>query len=380
MTAAGTVGPRALPERMEAAVYHGRHDIRFEDVEVPRPGPGEVLLEVGTVGVCGTDVNEWATGPQQHPFATPHPVTGHQGAIIPGHEFSGTVVGLGSGVDPDWLGRRVASCGSIACGSCGPCLRQQSNQCRRYAGVGLHRDGALAGYVVTPTGNCLDLAGTGLGLDEAALCQPMSIAVHNVARSGGVEGQLVVVLGVGGIGTFLVYALVESGAHVIAADLDEDRLRLAREMGAHETVRVTGTQGDAATLADTVAERDLRVVFEVTGSRGGISTALELAPKGSRIVVVGVQKQPVEIDLARVTLEERVLIGTNALVREVDFPRAVELVARRAGRWEAVAPRVVPLRTYVEEALVPMSEGRPKAVKTLVDPAASTVRGLRAGG
>jgi (R,R)-butanediol dehydrogenase/meso-butanediol dehydrogenase/diacetyl reductase len=366
-----------LPSTMRAAVYHGNRDIRFEDVPVPRPGPGELLLEVGTAGVCGSDVGEWAHGPQQHWFDAPHPATGHQGAIIPGHEFSGTVVEVGEGVDPAWLGTPVASCGSVACGRCDACLRGQSNQCRLYAGVGLHRHGALAEYVVTPPENCLSVAGTGLTLDEAALCQPMSIAVHNVSRAGGVEGQVVVVLGVGGIGTFLVYALAETGARVVAADVDPTRLELAAELGAERTVLVAGTSHDPASIREALDDDELRVVFEVSGSPGGVATALELAPRGCRIVLVGIQKAPVEIDLGTVTMEEKILIGTNALVREVDFPRAVELVARRAGQWGLIAPRVVPLESYVDEALRPMSEGRPKAIKTLVDPRGTEVRPLR---
>ena len=368
-----------LPASMRAAVYHGRHDIRFEDVLVPTPGRGELLLEVGTAGVCGSDVGEWAHGPQQHWFDAPHPATGHQGAIIPGHEFSGTVVAIGEGVDPSWLGTPVASCGSVACGRCSACRRGQSNQCRWYAGVGLHRHGALAEYVVTPPENCLSIAGTGLTLDEAALCQPMSIAVHNVSRAGDVDGQVVVVLGVGGIGTFLVYALAESGAHVVAADVDPSRLELAEELGASQTVRVSGAAEDPVLLREVLGDQDLRVVFEVSGSRGGVSTALELAPRGCRVVLVGIQKAAVEVDLGTVTMEEKILIGTNALVRETDFPRAVELVARRAGRWELIAPRVVPLERYVDEALRPMSEGRPRAIKTLVDPRATDVRPLRSG-
>ncbi|HEV7741266.1 MAG TPA: alcohol dehydrogenase catalytic domain-containing protein [Pseudolysinimonas sp.] len=364
----------AAPARMTAAVYHGQYDIRIEERPTPHAAPGELLLEVGTVGVCGTDVSEWALGPRQHPFAAPHPVTGHQGAIIPGHEFSGTVIAVGTGVDPSWLGQRVASCGSVACGHCDPCLRGQSNQCRRYNGVGLHRDGALAGYVSTPPENCRSIEGLGISLDEAALCQPMSIAVHNVARAGDVAGQTVVLQGVGGIGTFLAYALVEAGADVIATDMDAGRLAIARELGVRRTVQVAGDEGDLELIRAELGEQELRVVFEVSGSRAGALAALALAPRGGRIVFVGIQKTPIEIDLSNVTFEEKILIGTNALVRELDFPRAVELIAKRRGRWDIIAPRVVPLDAYVEEALRPMSEGRPKAIKTLVDPRATAIR------
>jgi (R,R)-butanediol dehydrogenase/meso-butanediol dehydrogenase/diacetyl reductase len=364
----------AIPATMRAAVYRGQHDIRFEERPVPTPAAGELLLEVGTVGICGTDVTEWALGPRQHPFAAPHPVTGHQGEIIPGHEFSGTVVAVGDGVDPSWIGQRVASCGSMACGRCDACRRGQSNQCRQYNGVGLHRDGALAGYVTTAPENCISIEGLGISLDEAALCQPMSIAVHNVSRAGDVAGQTVLLQGVGGIGTFLAYVLVESGADVIATDMDPGRLATARELGVRRTVQVAGDDGDLDLIRAELGDQELRVIFEVSGSRPGALAALALAPRGCRIVFVGIQKTPVEIDLANLTFEEKILIGTNALVREVDFPRAVELIARRAGDWQLIAPRVVPLEEYIEEGLRPMSEGRPRAIKTLVDPRGSAVR------
>jgi (R,R)-butanediol dehydrogenase/meso-butanediol dehydrogenase/diacetyl reductase len=90
--------------------------------------------------------------------------------------------------------------------------------------------------------------------------------------------------------------------------------------------------------------------------------------------LVGIQHEPVSVDLGMITLKEQTLLGTNALVRETDFPTAVELVARRRGRWAIVAPKVLPLDRLVEGALQPMSEGRAPAIKTLIDPQATTER------
>lgn len=364
---------------MRAVVYYGKQDVRLERVPVPRPSAGELLLAVGTVGICGTDVAEWALGPKFHPIDAPHPATGHHGPIIPGHEFSGTVVAVGAGVEESWLGAQVASCGSVACGHCAACRRGESNNCAQYAGVGLHRNGALAEYVATPVLNCRRVDDLGLTLDEAALCQPMAIAVHTVARAGDVAGQTVLVQGVGGIGTFLIYALAQSGADVIAVDIDPERLALADVLGARATVLVAGTADDPAAISAAIGGGELRVIFEVSGSRTGVSAALELAPKGSRLVLVGIQKAPVEVDLARVTTKEIVLIGTNALVREVDFPRAVELVARGRGTWHVLAPRVVPMTALVAEALLPMSQGNPHAIKTLIDPRGDGARLIETG-
>ncbi len=362
---------------MKAAVYHGRHDVRIEERPQPVAGPGELLLSVGTVGVCGSDSGEWAYGPHQYPFDKPHPATGHLGAIIPGHEFSGTVVAVGDDVDAQWIGRQVASCGSVACGACAACRRGESNMCAVYAGVGLHRDGALAEYVATPVESCVSIDGLGISLDEAALCQPMAIAVHCVRRAGDVAGQTVLVQGVGGIGAFLTYVLAQAGADVVASDVDEERLQIAAELGAARAVLVGGSPADTETLVGALGGRELRVIFEVSGTAGGMRTALEIAPKGARIVVVGMQKGPIDIDLRPVTLFERTLIGTNAQIREVDFPKAVELIARRPGGWRRIAPRVIPLEDLVESALRPMSEGRAPAIKILIDPRANVERELK---
>ncbi|MBO9521391.1 MAG: alcohol dehydrogenase catalytic domain-containing protein [Nocardioidaceae bacterium] len=353
---------------MTAAVYHGPRDVRIETVEVPAPGPGELLVRVGTVGVCGTDAAEWSSGPHLHPLHTTHPATGHVGPTIPGHEFSGTVEAVGAGVASGWLGTLVASTGSVSCGTCPACGRGESNQCDSYAGVGLHRHGALAEFVVTPAYSCVDAGSHGLGADEAALCQPMAIAVHAARRAGQLpRGSAVVVQGVGGVGVFLVFALVRAGLEVIATDVDEARLELARAMGA-TLVRNVGAGGEGPLPPALLREADVRAFFEVSGSEAGLATALESAPRGCRIVLLGIQKHRSSVDLARLTLHEQTLVGTNALAYEADLPRAAGLIAEGQGLWARVAPTVVPLSRLVEDALAPLAAGHAAAVKTLVAP------------
>ena len=361
------------PNTMRAAVFHGRGDIRIEDRPVPVPRDGELLLRVGAVGVCGTDASEWAHGPHLFPVEVRHPASGHLGPLIPGHEFSGTVVGLGAGVAEHWADATVASCGSICCGVCAWCLGGRSNLCRRYRAVGLHQDGALAEYVVTPTENCMAVDRYGLSLDEAALAQPMAIAVHNARRAGDVAGRRVLVQGVGGIGAFLVAVLAAAGARVLATDVAADRLAIARAMGADRVLQVGGSD-DTAAVAAAADGDELEVVFEVSGTGAGLATALALAPVGGRIVAVGIQKAPREIDMAALTLREQTLLGTNALVRETDFPHAVELVAARRGEWQLIAPTAHPLADLVDHALAPLAAGHPGAIKTLIDPRAAAAR------
>ncbi|MFS8522743.1 MAG: alcohol dehydrogenase catalytic domain-containing protein, partial [Micromonosporaceae bacterium] len=217
---------------MRAAVLHGRHDLRIEEVPVPRPGPGEVVLRVRAVGLCGTDAAEYAHGPAMFPIQTRHPVTGHVGPMVIGHEFAGEVVEVGEGVDPAWTGRLLASCGSLFCGDCRQCRRGRTNLCDRYAAVGLHRHGAAAQLVAVPLASCEPADERGLPPDAAALGQPMSIAVHAARRGRLAGGERVVLFGAGGIGAFLTYVLARRGVTLAVVDPDPARRDLATRLGA----------------------------------------------------------------------------------------------------------------------------------------------------
>lgn len=348
---------------MRAAVLHGLGDLRVESQPVPAPAPGEVLLQTGTVGLCGTDASEYTKGPSMVPVEHRHAATGHVGPMTLGHEFSGTVVAVGKGVDRSWVGRPVASCGAMSCGRCWQCLRGRTNLCVSYAAVGLHRNGALAEYVAAPLASCSAVDGLGLTPDGAALGQPMSIAVHARDRGRLAAGERAVVVGVGGIGAFLVHAAAASTPNVVALDLVPERLDLARRLGAAAALDASAGAGDVVAAAG----GPLHVVYETSGSPAGLARALELLPPGGRLVLVGLQKAPAELDLRRATLTELEIIGTNAMMRSQDFDQALRLVAARAEGWSDVAPEVLPL-AGVAPSLAALGAGRPGPVKILVDP------------
>jgi (R,R)-butanediol dehydrogenase/meso-butanediol dehydrogenase/diacetyl reductase len=355
-------------ETMRAALLHGRHDLRVESVPVPRPGPGELLLRVATVGLCGTDAAEYAHGPSMMPVTTAHPVTGHRGPMVIGHEFAGEVAEVGPGVDPALRGRLVSSCGAISCGRCWQCRRGRTNLCDSYAAVGLHRDGAAAEYVAVPEASCLPADELGLPPDAAALAQPMSIAVHARRRGRVADGERVLLLGAGGIGAFLTYVLARAGVRVLVMDPDPARRRLASALGAHA---VTGPDGTApAELLDGPPH----AVFEASGTAPGLRSALAALPTGGRLVVVGMQKEPATLDLRTAALREHEIIGTNAMTREPDFPEALRLVASRPEGWADIAPSALPLEEIVTGGLDALAAGRAPAVKVLVDPVSTRSR------
>jgi len=352
---------------MRAAVYHGARDIRITEVAVPTPEHGDLLLEIHAVGICGTDAQEYNSGPHLHPFKEPHPVTGHMGPVIPGHEFTGRVVGIGPGVDGIKAGDVVASGAGLSCGMCWQCRRGRTNICERYATVGFQRDGALAQYCLVPAAICLPVKTYGLTEDTAALAQPMAIAVHSMRRGRLTEGETAIIIGVGGIGAFLTFACAQHGAEVVVADLDAGRLAIAEALGATQTIQVEQAGPDLATLV-TQAGVNPAVIYEVSGTASGFTAAMNILPSGGRLVAVGLQHAAREIDLRTQTLAEREIIGTNALILRDDLPEALRLLAARDDSWRDIAPIALPLDELVSEGLLPIIEGRSGRIKTLVDP------------
>jgi (R,R)-butanediol dehydrogenase/meso-butanediol dehydrogenase/diacetyl reductase len=357
---------------MRAAVFHGQGDVRIDEVADPTPTPGDLLVEVRAVGICGTDAHEFASGPHMFPINTRHAHSGHVGPMIPGHEFTGVVRHVGEGVTGFAEGDLIASGAGISCGECIQCRRMRTNLCEKYATVGLQRNGALAQYVSVPASTCLQVTPFGLTSDAAALAQPMSIAVHAMRRGRlGGEDQAVII-GAGGIGAFLTYAVASVTENVAVVDLDEERLKIADALGASQVLQT----GDADAVAQAVRDwgMDPTVIYEVSGTISGLKTALSVLPRGGRLVLVGLQGQAVEWDVRTLSLIEHELIGTNAHVCAHDMPTSLELLAKRSEPWTDIAPVALPLDELVEEGLKPLVERRSTRIKTLIDPWAAKAR------
>lgn len=359
---------------MKAAVYHGPGDVRLTDRPVPAAGPGELLVRVAAAGTCGTDVTEYRHGPTLLPVRRRHPVTGHSGPIVPGHEFSGWVAGAGPGVAGFADGDLVACGAGVWCGRCSGCRRGATNLCASYWTVGLQRDGALAEYVAVPAAACLNLAGRAISADVAALGQPMSIALHAVRRGDPRPGQDVTVFGAGGIGTFVTCALARLGARVTTVDLDPARLRLAGRLGAAATVPVEAGEPMLDQVRDLLGGPSL--VFECTGAAAAVQAALAVSAGGGRVVAVGHPAAPVAVDVRSFSLAEKELLGTVAHVFARDFADAVDLLAADPAVWAEVAPLVRPLSEVVTAGLAPPG-GDPPQVKPLFDPTLGQPRPLR---
>lgn len=354
---------------MRALRYHGIRDLRLEAIPAPVAGDGELLIRVSVVGVCGTDAAEYVNGPHLFwPHDRPHPASGHRGPVIPGHELVGVVEAVGAGVDGIGVGELVASGAGVWCGECNACLAGRTNGCARYWTVGLQRHGGLAELVAVPAKTCVAVGPYGLTEDAAALAQPMAIAAHAVDRGAPGAGEDVLVVGAGGIGAFITWAASQAGGRVTATDPDAERRVLAARLGA------------AATAApDEATDLTADLVLEVSGTVPGLATALTSVRSGGRVVLVGLHEPPSAVDLRAIALREISLIGTVAHRCATNLPQALALLAARPEGWSDIAPVAIPLESVVDDGLLPMAEGRPARIKTLVDPRTTATRPTRMG-
>lgn len=362
---------------MRAAVYYGKHDVRLENVPDPAPGPGELLIKVAAVGICGTDADEYAHGPRQFPVGPePHPVTGHSGPLIPGHEPSGEVVALGAGVTGFTAGDLVASGATTPCGTCEACRQGRGTICASISAVGVQRHGALAEYAAVPAVTCRRLDPYGIGADTGALAQPMAIAVHAIRRGRLQAGEHALIVGAGGVGAFACYIAATAGAQVSVFERAPQRLQLARQLGATTTVDVREA-GHPETVLAQLNPDPVDVAYELTGTASGLRSALAAVRPGGRMVQVGLHHEPPPIDLFRLTIKELEIIGTNSLLLYPDLHVALSLLSRREEGWSAVAPRVIPLADLVTEGLEPLAARTAAQAKTLVGPGLDRARPIR---
>jgi threonine dehydrogenase-like Zn-dependent dehydrogenase len=345
---------------VKAAVYHGRRDVRVEEVAEPAaPGPGDLLLDVRLAAICGTDVGEYLHGPRVIPITFRHAASGHEGPMVIGHEFLGSVAAVGDGVEGFAVGDRIVSGAGVSCGRCEWCRAGRTNLCADYYTLGLHTDGGLAEQVIVP-------ASTGVAVADscsdraAVLAQPLSIALHSVSRAGVRPGDTVVVIGVGGIGSFIVAAAASVGAGaIVAVDIDDDRLATARELGATQTL--------LAGSGEIAGPDGAPIVIEATGTQAGLDTALRTVRRGGTVLLVGMHHEQRPVDLMDLTIREVTLTTTQAHICATDLPRALELLAR-SDLDEHVVDRVIPLASLVEDGLLAMAGHRVHG-KVVIDPA-----------
>lgn len=258
------------------------------EVPVPEPRPDEVLLKVRRVSVCGTDLHifrwdRWAEGRIKTPLTI-------------GHEFVGEVVAQGSTVTGLRPGQLVAVESHVACGHCRPCRLGEGHVCENVEIVGLDRDGAFAELVAVPAVNAWPVP-AGMPLEQAAALEPLGNAVHTVL-AGEVAGCATGITGCGPLGLFAICVARACGAGpIVASDVNDYRLELARSCGADATVNVRHEEWESAARRAT-GGRGLDLVCEMSGQAEAVRGALRSLRNGGRLALLGLSSEEVTLDLS----------------------------------------------------------------------------------
>ncbi len=337
---------------MRQAELYAPLDVRLREVSRPVPGPDEVVIAVARVGICGSDLHAYHG---RHPFI--------QLPVVPGHEFDGTVVEVGANVQGFAPGQRVTVEPSLVCGVCTNCRQGRYNICERLRVIGCQTDGALAEYLAVPAAKALPLPDS-LTWDQAALLEPLAVAVHAVRVARLQPGANVLVLGAGTIGLMTLQAAKALGAgRVVITDLIERRLALALQLGAEHAVnpaRVDLVQ----VLEETFGPPRADVIFECVGVAATAREAVQVARKGTRIVLAGVFEEEVPLNLGLVQDRELELVGTLMYAGD-DFATAIRLVERGQVGVEPLITHRFPLSQAAEAFAT--ADDREQALKVLVE-------------
>lgn len=338
---------------MRQAVMTRPGTIEFRDVQAPEPGPGEVLLRVQRIGVCGSDIH---VNHGLHPF-TPYPV-------VQGHEFSAVVEAVGEGVEHVQVGSKATARPQLVCGTCAPCRRGDYHICDSLRVRGFQAPGCAQELFVTPAHLLVPLPDS-FTFEEGAMIEPLSVGVHSTARAGDLRDRNVVVLGAGPIGNLVAQVARTRGArNVLITDVSDFRLEVARRCGIDHTSNARH-EPLAEAARRVFGDEGFSVAFDAAGVERSIDEAIQNVAKGGTIVVVAVFSEKPRLDLSVVGDRELSLVGTLMYQHE-DYEHAVALVRDRRVALEPLVTKHFPFEDYARAYEFIDREGE-RSLKIMID-------------
>ncbi|HEY3994092.1 MAG TPA: zinc-dependent alcohol dehydrogenase family protein [Ktedonobacteraceae bacterium] len=340
---------------MRAVIIDAPGNVRVGNVPDPTPRPDEIVIRVGACGICGTDL---------HILAGDNPVARYP--VVPGHEFAGEVVALGSNIAQNTshsgpgvrVGSRVAIEPNLACGWCELCRTGHENLCLNYGAIGVTINGAIAEYVTAPITKAYLLPDT-LSLREAALIEPISCAVRGMHCLSPRSGDTFLIAGAGTMGLLLMQLALRGGAsRVTVVDINAERLVRAESLGATRTY---------PTIQQALADEPtgFNCVIDATGVAKVIEQAFLAVKRGGKLMVFGVASDEARISLSpfRIYNEEITIVGSMAVL--FSFQPALDLLCGNVINTEAMLTAAFPLEDF-PHALDLVRQG--KGLKTQILP------------
>jgi (R,R)-butanediol dehydrogenase/meso-butanediol dehydrogenase/diacetyl reductase len=294
---------------MKAALFYGKEDIRVEDVPEPKLRPGTVKIAPAFNGICGSDLHLYHAGPlPPAPTAeTPHPLSGETLPVVLGHEFSGVVEELGSGVKGLAVGDSVVVEPLMVDGTCPACKAGKYNLCEQMGFIGISgRGGGVSEHIVVerrwvhPVGD--------LPLDQAAMIQPLAVALHSVKHAGVKAGQTAVIGGGGPIGLLVAAVLKAKGVSTIVSEVSTARREKALSSGVADAVVDPAKDDLRAVVMERTGGAGADVAFDAAGVPVVVAQLIDVLGAGGRLEIVAIHTKPIELNVAtQLTMQDRVI-------------------------------------------------------------------------
>ncbi len=278
---------------MYAGVVHGPFDIRYEEIETPKPSYGEVLVKVKYTGICGSDIPR-VNGNACHFFP-----------IILGHEFSGTIVEVGEGVADRHIGQRVSGVPLVPCMKCADCLRGNYSLCKHYTFIGSRRNGSFAEYVTLPAINTVPIRDE-VSFELGAFFEPTTVALHGIRCAKYVPGKTVAIIGAGTIGTLTLELCRIFGAEkIVILNRSPEKLKRSCELFGADAGVDTSAPDHIKKALELTGGRGYDFVFETAGSSETIKMAFKLAANAASVCMIGTPKNEVTFSVSEWELLNR---------------------------------------------------------------------------
>ncbi|KAJ5098177.1 hypothetical protein N7532_005178 [Penicillium argentinense] len=352
---------------MRAVRFHGREDVRLDEISEPVCGHGQVKIRPAFVGICGSDLHEYLAGPLTVP-TTPHPITGVTLPTTLGHEFSGTVEEIGAGIVSLKVGDRVAVKPNLSDGSCSRCIMGRQNICSSLGFIGYTSEaGGMSDHVVVDVKHAIKLPDS-MPLDIGALVEPLSVAWHAVSRSPLKVDDTALVIGAGPIGLAIVQVLKARGIKtIIVVEISEQRRQFARTFGASLILDPMEVKAVEKIQEATGLAKGVSVAFETSGVQAGLDTAMAgLRARGTTVIVSLWEKKPAINAMLDIVLGEKHITGA-AVYDEGDFEAVIEAIASGKIQPRPMITSKIGLDEVAEKGFKALINERDKHVKILVD-------------
>ena len=356
---------------MQAATYHGRKDIRVEEVAEGSVDAGSVRIDIDACGICGSDLHEYTAGPIFVPEGEPHPVSGEKAPIRMGHEYSGTITEVGDAVTDLSVGDAVAINPILYCGECRQCHEGNYHICESIGFIGLSGgDGGFAESAVVDAERAVPL-GDDVPVEHGALVEPLSVGLHAVRRSELQAGDAVAVFGSGPIGLSVIQCARAAGAgRIFVSEPRDARRNRAEDCGADELIDPTTT--DPVEYIQSHTDGGADVTFEVAGVEPSFNAAVESTAPSGRTTIVSIWEEEVNTHPNNLVLGERTVTGTLAYLggprAGEEYGMVIDMLADGRLDPEPFITGRIGLEEIVEEGFDRLIDPESDHVKILVKP------------